>query len=263
MLLPNFYVLPALCSQLLVFSRLCIMNTLLHFLLLLFQLCHSLRNISLGISGKSKVIITVGWVWWRHQRAPFFSLASGPPTLKPPLPTSLLSIRTRATVGIIVASCNNYRGILHLCIAGKVVARLLLPRVRQIADRILSESQCVFHPSRSTSDMVFSLWQLQEKSVEQSRPLYVAFIDLTKAFDTVSRSAFYNILKLLGCPETLLSVLVALHENMKARVQFDGSMSKTFPICRGVKQGCVLAPGPWPGGKGGITFRLPRKMCGT
>ena len=29
---------------------------------------------------------------------------------------------------------------------------------------------------------------------------------------------------------------------MKARVQFDGSMSKTFPICRGVKQGCVLAP---------------------
>ena len=28
----------------------------------------------------------------------------------------------------------------------------------------------------------------------------------------------------------------------KARVQFDGSMSKTFPICRGVKQGCVLAP---------------------
>ena len=194
MLLPNFYVLPALCSQLLVFSRLCIMNTLLHFLLLLFQLCHSLRNISLGISGKSKVIITVGWVWWRHQGAPFFSLASGPPTLKPPLPTS---------------------------------------------------------------------WQLQEKSVEQSHPLYVAFIDLTKAFDTVSRSALYNILKLLGCPETLLSVLVALHENMKARVQFDGSMSKTFPICRGVKQGCVLAPGPWPGRKGGITFRLPRKMCGT
>ena len=42
----------------------------------------------------------------------------------------------------------------------------------------------------------------------------------------------YNILKLLGCPETLLSVLVAFRENMKALVQFDGSMSKTFPICR-------------------------------
>ena len=90
--------------------------------------------------------------------------------------------------------------------------------------------------------MVFSLTQLPEKNVEQSIPLYVVFIYLTKAFDTVSRSGLYNILKLLGCPETLLSILVAFHENMKARVQFHGSMSKTFPICRGVKQGCILAP---------------------
>ena len=44
--------------------------------------------------------------------------------------------------------CNNYRGIPLLCIAGKVFARLLLPRVRQIADRILPESQCGFRPSK-------------------------------------------------------------------------------------------------------------------
>jgi len=57
----NFYVLPAMSSQLSVFSKLCIMNTLLQFLLLLFQLCHRLRNISLGgrTLGKSKGIITV------------------------------------------------------------------------------------------------------------------------------------------------------------------------------------------------------------
>ena len=85
LLLPNFCVLPAVSSQLSVFSKLCIMNTLLHFLLLLLQLCRSLRNISLGgrILGKSKVIITVGRVRWRHQRAPVLSLASGPPNPKP------------------------------------------------------------------------------------------------------------------------------------------------------------------------------------
>jgi len=48
LLLPNFYVLPALCSQLSEFSKLCIMNTLLYLLFLLFQLCRSLRNISIG-----------------------------------------------------------------------------------------------------------------------------------------------------------------------------------------------------------------------
>ena len=71
-------------------SKLCIMNTLLHFLLL-FQFGRSLRNISLGdcILGKSNVIITVGWVWWRHQRAPFLVLPRAPPTLNPPLPTTM------------------------------------------------------------------------------------------------------------------------------------------------------------------------------
>jgi len=84
LLSPYFYVLPALSSQLSVFSKLCIMNTRLHFLLLLFQLCRSLRNIPLSgrILGKSKVIIAVGWVWWRHQRAPFQSCL-GPPNPKP------------------------------------------------------------------------------------------------------------------------------------------------------------------------------------
>jgi len=38
LLLPNFYVLPASSFQLSVFSKLCIMNTFLHFLFLLFQL---------------------------------------------------------------------------------------------------------------------------------------------------------------------------------------------------------------------------------
>jgi len=41
------YVLPALSFQLSVFSKFCIMNTLLHFLLLLCQSCRSLRNVSL------------------------------------------------------------------------------------------------------------------------------------------------------------------------------------------------------------------------
>jgi len=66
------------------------MNTLLHFLLLLCQSCHCLRSVFCGgrISGLIKVLITVGWVWWRHQKGPLFSLASGPPTLNPPLVTS-------------------------------------------------------------------------------------------------------------------------------------------------------------------------------
>jgi len=57
----NFYVLPALSSQLSVISKLRIMNTLLHFLLLC-QSCHCLRTVFFGgrILGLTKVLITVG-----------------------------------------------------------------------------------------------------------------------------------------------------------------------------------------------------------
>ena len=35
-------------------------------------------------------------------------------------------------------------------------------------------------------DMIFSLRQVQEKCLEQNMPLYVVFINFSKAFDTVS-----------------------------------------------------------------------------
>ena len=94
-----------------------------------------------------------------------------------------------------------------------------------------------------TSLDVHQTWYFTETAPRKKRrastPTVYGFHRLTKSFDTVS---LYNILKMLGCPETLLSILVAFYENIKARFQFDSSMSKTFPICRGSKQCFVLTP---------------------
>ena len=72
--------------------------------------------------------------------------------------------------------------------------------------------------------------------------LYVAFIDLTKAFDLVSRKGLFRLLEKIGCPPKLRSMVVSFHENMKGTVVYNGSTSEPFPVCSGVKQGCVLAP---------------------
>ena len=140
------------------------------------------------------------------------------------------------------SDCNNYRGISLLSIVGKVYARVLLVRLQALAERVYPESQCGFRAGRSTIDMIFSLRQLQEKCREQNMPLYLAFVDLTKAFDTVSREGLYLVLSKIGCPPKLLSLVRSFHQNMKGTVQFDGNLSEPFDICNGVKQGCVLAP---------------------
>ena len=138
--------------------------------------------------------------------------------------------------------CNNYRGISLLSIVGKAFARVILIRLQKLAERVYPESQCGFRAGRSTIDMIFSLRQIQEKCREQQMPLYVAFIDLTKAFDLVSRDGLFKILPKIGCPPKLQSMIESFHTGMKGTVQFNGSSSEPFDIRSGVKQGCVLAP---------------------
>ena len=72
--------------------------------------------------------------------------------------------------------------------------------------------------------MIFSLRQLQEKCREQGKPLYVAFIDLTKAFDLVSRDGLFKILAKIDCPPILLSMAKSFHDDMKGTVVYDDAL---------------------------------------
>ena len=116
--------------------------------------------------------------------------------------------------------------------------RVVLARLQILADHIYPESQCGFRSGRSTVDMIFSAKQLQEKCREQQQPLYLAFIDLPKALDLVSRTGLFKLLEKIGCPPKLLSIIV----NMHGTVSFDGEISELFKIDSGVRQCCVLAP---------------------
>ena len=90
--------------------------------------------------------------------------------------------------------------------------------------------------------MIFVLRQIQEKCKEQNMSLHAAFADLTKVFDTVSRDERWKILARHGCPQKFLTILRQLHEGQKGQVKHNGSLSGSFPISYGVKQGCVLTP---------------------
>ena len=120
------------------------------------------------------------------------------------------------------SDCNNYRGIMLLSVAGKILARILNKRLTPIAEHILPESQCGFRPARGTTDMIFTVRQLQEKCREQQKPLYVAFIDLTKAFDSVKRELLWSILSKAGCPGKFIRMLRLLHDDMCVTVTANG-----------------------------------------
>ena len=68
------------------------------------------------------------------------------------------------------------------------------------------------------------------------------FVDLTKAFDTVNREAPWKVLRKLGIPNSILSVIISFHQGMKGAVVFGGKISELFGVSNGTKQGCVMAP---------------------
>lgn len=82
-------------------------------------------------------------------------------------------------------------------------------------------------------------------------PLYIIFIDLNKAFDLVSRNGLFNIFLKIGWPPRLHSLIRSFHDDMKATIQYQDSISEPFDVKSGVKQVCVLALTPF-----GIYFSM-------
>ena len=142
------------------------------------------------------------------------------------------------------ACCDNHRGISLLSIAGKALARILLNRLSDhvLSNNIIPESQCGFRAGRGTTDMIFTIRQVQEKCREQHRDLYMIFIDLTKAFDSVNRQGLWSVLRRIGCPDKFVKIIQSFHDGMKGQVIDNGEMSDAFTVINGTKQGCVLAP---------------------
>ena len=138
--------------------------------------------------------------------------------------------------------CENYRGISLLAIAEKIIARILANRLVPHAEGFLPESQRGFCPNRGTTYMFFTAQQLQEKCREQRQPLYMALIDLRKAFNSVNRETLWRTLAKYGCPEKFISILRPFHNGMSAWVIGSRGDSEAFKVQTGVKQGCVIAP---------------------
>ena len=68
------------------------------------------------------------------------------------------------------------------------------------------------------------------------------FVDITKAFDTVSREGLWKIMAQFGCPHKLIALVFSFHDGMQVCVQDDGESPEPILVNNGVKQGCVLAP---------------------
>ena len=82
-----------------------------------------------------------------------------------------------------------------------------------------------------------------QKAIEFNKPLYMCFVDLSKAYDTTNRDVLWAILEnSFHIPTKLIKIIKILHSGTEGVIRYDEKLSEEFPINVASKQGDVLAP---------------------
>lgn len=136
--------------------------------------------------------------------------------------------------------CGSYRGIKLLDQVMKVFERVIEKKVR---DRVkLDDMQFGFRSGRGTTDAIFIVRQVQERFLAKNRDLWMAFVDLEKAFDRVPREVLWWALRSAGVDEWIVNVIRAMYCDAYTSVKLQGCQSSEFEVKVGVHQGSVLSP---------------------
>ena len=141
--------------------------------------------------------------------------------------------------------CGNYRGISPVSHAGKVLLKVAARRLSAYfeAEGLLPEEQCGFRPDRSTTDMMFVVRRLREIERKAGGSLFMYFIDLQKAYDTVDRILLWQVTTRIGVSPQMIAVIQQSHNEIRACERpDDGVCSDWFEVKQGLRQGCVLSP---------------------
>ena len=143
------------------------------------------------------------------------------------------------------SDCNNFRGTSLVSQASKVLLKIVVNCLSDFCEvqQILPGEQCGFRPARSTIDMLFVVRRLQGLGRQRKIPLYMCFVDLQKAYDSVDRRLLWKVLARAGVPPVMIDVIRQFHDGMRVRVRMDDrELSEWFEVTHGLRQGCVLSP---------------------
>ena len=107
---------------------------------------------------------------------------------------------------------------------------------------ILEENQAGFRSGYSTVDHIFTLHVLSEILKHNKKKLFCAFIDFSKAFDSVWRVGLWMKLLSNNINGKLFRIVYNMYKNIKSCVIHSGEQSCFFYSQCGVRQGENLSP---------------------
>lgn len=138
----------------------------------------------------------------------------------------------------------NYRPIALTSVFSKIVEKLIKKRIINYLQKIkiLSNRQYAFQENIGTKEAVTELITEVEDELEKKQYITILFLDLKKAFDTISKTILAKKLEKLGLRGKQLELITSYLNNRPQITKLDQTRSNTNYASYGVPQGSVLGP---------------------
>ena len=139
---------------------------------------------------------------------------------------------------------DNYRKITISVAMAKIFDSILNSRLyfKNDAMAIDDPFQFGFTPNRRTTDCVFVLDTVIKHQQNLKKPIFLCFVDFTKAFDYINRNALFYKLQNQGMGRKMLNVIMSMFKKAEAKVFHEGKFGDPIDSIFGVLQGGILSP---------------------
>lgn len=133
--------------------------------------------------------------------------------------------------------CSNYRGISLLNVAYKILSKIICLRLKPYMEYNIGKYQCGFRPGKSTTDQIFTLRQILEKTREFNITTHHLFVDFKAAYDSIERDELLQAMIDFGYPAKLVNLCRMTLACTICAVRADNKLSGIFQTFRGFRQG--------------------------
>ena len=141
-------------------------------------------------------------------------------------------------------SLSSYRCInLSSCVE-KLLTKIINNRLTKWFEKnkTIKVEQTGFRKGNSVIDNVLLLQEIIQIQKNRKAPLYLCFIDFSKAFDSISQSLLKNKLRAVLPESKLLSLIIRILDNKTYKILYDGKESEPFQLKNGIPQGDSMSP---------------------
>jgi hypothetical protein len=140
-------------------------------------------------------------------------------------------------------SMSNWRPLTMLNVDYKILAKILVNRLKVVMPHIVHKSQTCAVPGRDIRDGVSLLYNVIHYVNQHKLDGILLSVDHMRAFDIIEWNYVLKVLEYFKLGETLIKWVSLIYKfgRVQSTVQVNGFLSEPFKVTRGIRQGCPLS----------------------